>query len=103
MIAAFNVAIPSDGTVVTLEDESQEGHTFGSDTFPSEGGYVIISNSGTVNCLVGGSDGNAVFPVQTTNLVDEPLRLELGPNDKVTARVTNTGTAGQLSVIKVTR
>lgn len=101
MVRTFNVTLPAAGTVVTLEDESTEGVTQGSDYYGSEGGYVMLRNtSATVNALWGGNDQNPAMPLNTGDPMTPPIPV--GPKDVLTAKIASGAAAGQITVVQVT-
>ena len=113
----FNVALPANGSVVTLESEPQEGYTSTTaqpptqsglpttatttETTPSFGGQVYVKNTGTVPALIGGNDQNCTYPLAPTDPSLGPLHL--GSNDILTAKIASGSTAGQITVIEAAK
>lgn len=105
MIVSVQVTVPSDGSTAILEDLATEQDVEGADQFASaQGGTLYIKNTAAPTVLLGGpgKDLNTpVAPVLPLAQADPVLKVECGPDDRMTVKVQTTGTAGQVSVMKV--
>lgn len=90
-VKAFAVPVPEDGSTVEIAaDQDATGAK-----------RWLVRNTGTVIVVVGGSDGNCVFPLGPgTNGLGETYGTDVDPGDALVAHVQTDGTAGELTVIQ---
>jgi hypothetical protein len=89
---ATSTTIPSNGSTATIVTPVP---ATSANAFEATPASVAVRNTGTVTVLIGGLDGNLVFPLQP----NEFLGVSVDTTEGLYAKVQTNGTAGQVATL----